>query len=240
MTIGCEVTAGTGGLTVSLAGRLGLRDVPPLRERLLMCLAEQPEALLLDLSALHVEQPPALTVFTALASQAARWPGTPVLLCTGSEEMWTLIAGLEQQIRLFTGLEHAREHLRGEGRAMPSHSEELLPVAGATRHARDVATEACLRWGLPDLTAPASLIVNELVANAIDHAGTMMTLRLSLRDRFLDIGVRDGSPARPPAPKPVPPEAAGGRGLLLVDALAYAWGCLPSADGKVMWAALHR
>ena len=42
---------------------------------------------------------------------------------------------------------------------------------------------------------------NLLVANAIDHAHTMMTLRLSLQRRYLNIAVRDGSP-RPPVPCP--------------------------------------
>jgi hypothetical protein len=36
----------------------------------------------------------------------------------------------------------------------------------------------------------------------------------------------------------VSPTAQGGRGMLLIDAVASRWGSLPLADGKVVWALL--
>ncbi|WP_328476912.1 ATP-binding protein [Actinoplanes sp. NBC_00393] len=241
MTVRSDVRDDDAGLVVTLTGRLGLADIVQLRDRLLKCLAEQPDALLVDLRDLHVDQPLALSVFTAVLRQAARWPGTPVLLCGPPPQTRALLlSGAYRRLPLFAGLDAARHHLADERRSVPSVREELLPVSGSPRHARDVATDACLRWDLPDLVAPASLIVTELVANVVDHAHTMMTLRLSLRTRYLNIAVRDGSPQHPPEPRPADPENPGGHGLLLVSSLADAWGCLPSDDGKVVWAALRR
>jgi anti-sigma regulatory factor (Ser/Thr protein kinase) len=81
------------------------------------------------------------------------------------------------------------------------------------------------------------LICSELVSNAVDHAGTMMMLRLSLGNGYLLVAVRDGSPAEPVLAARLP-TASRGRGLHLVSAVAHRWGFLPAHDGKVVWASL--
>ncbi|GIE31557.1 hypothetical protein Ait01nite_046020 [Actinoplanes italicus] len=241
MSIRCEVYGDGTTLIAELSGELRLSDSAPLRERLLKCLADQPDALLIDLSGMRVEQPLALAIFTAVLRQAARWPGTPILCYSPTGDTRELLsAKAYHRLPIFGSREAALAHLHDGRLTVPSISEELLPVGGSSRHARDVATEACLRWDLPDLIAPASLIVTELVANVVDHARTMMTLRLSLRPRYLNLAVRDGSHAPPVAAIPAHPEAKRGRGLLLVNELAYSWGHLPSDHGKVVWAALRR
>ena len=241
MTVQCAVGDDGDFLVAALSGELGMSDVVPLRVRLLKCLAEQPAALLVDLSALSVAEPLALAVFAAVGRQAARWPGTPVLLCAARPQTHgLLVRHAFNRLPLFTTLDDGRRHATTARRALPTVSDELLPISGAARQARNVTTDACLRWELPDLVAPASLIASELVSNVVDHAHTMMTLRLSLRRRYLTISVRDGSPEEPVPAGPQPPEGAGGRGLFLVQASAHSWGWLPSEGGKVVWAALPR
>ena len=90
------------------------------------------------------------------------------------------------------------------------------------------------RWSLPDLVGPAGVIANELVANGVDHAGSMMTLRISLRSHHLHLALRDDSPV---APQRRDDSAASGLGL--VDAMATGWGWLPTEDGKVVWAVIR-
>ena len=242
MTVRCAVgDEGDNLLVAALDGELGLSDVVPLRIRLLKCLAEQPEALLVDLSGLTVSEPLALAVFTAVNRQAARWPGTPVLLCAARPQTHALLTGAAfRQLPLFATVDHGRRHAGSARRTLPSIFDGLLPISGAARQARNVTTDACLRWDLPDLVAPASLVASELVSNVVDHAHTMMTLRLSLRRRYLSIAVRDGSPVAPEAPGPETPGGSGGRGLFLVQATAQSWGWLPTDGGKVVWAALAR
>ena len=241
MAVQCSVGGEGEDLLVALTGELGLPDVAPVRLRLLKCLAEQPGALLVDLAELTVAEPLALALFTAVTHQAARWPGTPVLFCDPPPATRDLLGGnAYRRLPVFDSTDAARAHARQERRTLPSLIDELLPIAGAARQARNVATDACLRWDLPHLVAPASLIVSELVSNVVDHAHTMMTLRLSLRRRYLNMAVRDGSSDAPVAPREVPADATGGRGLFLVQATAYTWGWLPTDDGKVVWAALQR
>ena len=241
MTVRCAVGEdGDDLLVATLTGDLGLADIVPLRVGLMKCLAEQPQALLVDLARLTVSEPLALAVFTAVHRQAARWPGTPVLLCAPRPRTRTMLAGAALHLPVFPTRAAARQHAGSARRALPSMSDELLPISGAARQARNVTTEACLRWELPGLVAPAGLVASELVSNVVDHAHTMMTLRLSLRRRFLNIAVWDGSPAEPVAPGPEPPDGPGGRGLFLVQATAHSWGWLPTDGGKVVWAALAR
>ncbi|MDP9799415.1 anti-anti-sigma factor [Catenuloplanes nepalensis] len=230
------VDPGDSRIVVTVCGELSVNEAGRLRTALLKCLAEQPEALLVDLSGMRVPEPSALTVFTAVVRQAATWPGTPVLLCAPAPAVAELLAGGGfGKLTMVAGLDEARSLLDAGDSGMLMVSDDLLPIRGASRHARDVVTDACMRWSLPQLVAPASVVAGEMVANVIDHAGTMMTLRVSLRPRFLYVAVRDGV-SEPP--DPVLPPFRPGSGLALINATATHWGWLPAADGKAVWAAL--
>lgn len=223
---------------VAVHGRLDLHGTSALRIVLLKCLAEQPEALLVELSAVELGDETALSVFTSVSRQATRWPGTPLLVCGPSPDVAALLGrGRYGKLPVYHDLEEGRRAM-AEGRAVvPSISDTLFPVPGAIRHARNLATEACATWDLPELVGPASLVASELVTNAIEHAGTMVTVRFTRRERYIHVAVRDGSAAEPVIAEEV---GAGdrGRGLKLVDSVAAHWGWLPSRDGKVVWATL--
>ena len=221
-------------IVVTVCGDLTHENAARVRSVLLKCLSDQPGAILVDLSGMTVSAPIALTVFAAITRQAASWPGIPVLICAAQPAVAAILdrGGPARLVRHPT-LAAARTGLVSRIQAPPLVVDDLLPVPGAARHARNMVTEACARWSLPHLTGPASLIVNELVANVIDHVGSMMTVRVSLRSRYLHISVRDGS-AHMPGKEARPATS----GLGLVASLATGWGCLSTGDGKVMWAVL--
>jgi anti-sigma regulatory factor (Ser/Thr protein kinase) len=83
----------------------------------------------------------------------------------------------------------------------------------------------------------AVLVTEELVSNARVHGDGPRTCRLALHDqgRCLRIEVDDTSPD---PPRPRTPDSAGGRGLVLVDQLAAAWGVHYYAHHKTVWAEL--
>ncbi|MEV6846982.1 ATP-binding protein [Actinoplanes sp. NPDC051411] len=238
MAVECAVTGDESGLVATLTGRLALADAAQVRVWLFKCLAEQPDALFVDVAGLTVEEPLALAVFSAVNRQAARWPGIPVLYCGPAQPVRDMLArGAYRRLPVADTVAQARGRAGVDGLTVPSLIDDLLPLPGAPRQARDVATEACLRWDLPDLVGAATVIASELVTNVVDHAGTMATMRISLRPRFVTIGVRDGSTVEPRRGTPGP---YGGRGLLLVEAMAHSWGWLPVDGGKVVWASLSR
>jgi anti-sigma regulatory factor (Ser/Thr protein kinase) len=82
----------------------------------------------------------------------------------------------------------------------------------------------------------ATLLVSEVVTNAILHARTTVTLTVEVAGGVVRIAVRDGSPV-PPRIHSFARTSATGRGLRLLDRLAKRWGvdADPATGGKVVW-----
>ncbi|MFJ7773218.1 ATP-binding protein [Streptomyces sp. NPDC097107] len=101
------------------------------------------------------------------------------------------------------------------------------------RRLRRLVRASLTHWRRPDLVETAELLLTELATNALRHAhGPDIGVRVQLQDDHLVIEVNDGSPLVP-VPRCAGPDDENGRGLLLVEALAGAWGV--SADGTTTW-----
>lgn len=102
------------------------------------------------------------------------------------------------------------------------------------RQARQHVARAC--DGLArDLVEIAQLLATELVTNALDHGAGEITLGITRSEHDLRVDVGDDAPSRPRASVP-PADQVRGRGMLLVEAMAAAWGVEPPADkGKRVW-----
>ena len=113
----------------------------------------------------------------------------------------------------------------------------LAPEPAELRTARRFVDETLMDWGLESIGEGARLITSELSANAVLHARTdfRVTLRsVGLGHLRIEVGT-----GRPRMPSPAEPhQAASGRGLVLVGALATSWGNQVVGDGKVVWAEL--
>ncbi|WP_406069436.1 ATP-binding protein [Micromonospora sp. NBC_01638] len=235
--ITCDVHTTTPVAIVRLKGALDLGSMRSVHQALTDALVDQPEALIVDLAEVNVKDRLALSVFAATARRAEEWPAVPVVLCAPSPvaARWlaesttcrvvpvsadcaeaTLVAGSTSTLRMRTRLE---------------------PVAEACRRARELVTDACARWNLPDASGPAALVLSELVGNVVRHAGTPMQVTVTLRRPYLHLAVVDGSRAKA-RPGGTNLHAEGGRGLLLVRELAQKWGSVPAGQGKAVWAML--
>lgn len=96
---------------------------------------------------------------------------------------------------------------------------------------RDLLTHA----GLEGLADEATLLVSEVVTNAVLHAATRIELVCKLETGRLCVEVRDRSPVLP-GRRHYHDDAMTGRGLGLVEQLASAWGVEPdSTGGKTVW-----
>jgi anti-sigma regulatory factor (Ser/Thr protein kinase) len=79
------------------------------------------------------------------------------------------------------------------------------------------------------------LLASELATNAVLHARTDYEIRLYLTsDDAVRMEVADQN-SRLPSVASVPTDATSGRGLLIVQALASAWGIENQGDGKLVW-----
>lgn len=127
--------------------------------------------------------------------------------------------------------------------------QRLSATPRGARLARRLAGVQLAAWGIPHgcgLAEDVELVVGELAANAVLHGrvpGRDFEVRLGYDGLRVRIEVSDARGDR------LPPEVAaavdpwsseGGRGLVLVRALARDWGVTPRAPGpgKTVWACL--
>ncbi len=102
---------------------------------------------------------------------------------------------------------------------------------------RQVARRFLGRWQDAALVDDALLVITELVENAVQHTAGEGELVLCHRDGLLRIEVADTSSELPRVLQP-DPSRIGGRGLLLIAALAQSWGTRSRTSGKIVWAEL--
>jgi len=208
-----------------------------------LCLAGPSASIIIDLHDLGdthgVSQP-----YWAAAWRAARLAPTPVRLTLCLPTTTTLDNLLRHMQRprpmLFATMPEAR--IATAGRVPRSHQLQarLAPSPESVRAARDLVTQACRTWNLPQ-SHDAWLIISELAGNAVEHAGTNFVVTVSRNGTRLHLAVRDGVTRFPQLSEPAPighqdPLNERGRGLRLVHATAAAWGAMPTRGGKVVWA----
>ncbi|MBX9421890.1 MULTISPECIES: ATP-binding protein [Streptomyces] len=119
---------------------------------------------------------------------------------------------------------------------------ELPALTASVARARRLAEERLILWGCgPGIRDTVSLVVSELVTNAVVHtASGRVVCEIREDEETLRIAVRDeGGPAGP-CIRDNCGEDERGRGLLIVDALCTAWGADRTGLGtaQVVWAEL--
>jgi anti-sigma regulatory factor (Ser/Thr protein kinase) len=126
---------------------------------------------------------------------------------------------------------------------MAAQAGPLISTVGLDRGtagpsaARRFVEETLRLWSCEQLIEDARLVVSELVTNAATHASSSARVELRLLSGTLRIGVSDRGGGAP-EPQPIDVYRPGGRGLLLVSAVAVAWGVEGEAHGKTVWAEL--
>ena len=102
--------------------------------------------------------------------------------------------------------------------------------------ARRLITAQLAAWRINgEASAMTVLLVSELVTNAMRHGRDPIRMLAGTTPSGLRVEVYDGNGDVFPAIRDLRPDAPGGRGLRLVDALADRWGAVAAADGKCVW-----
>ena len=127
----------------------------------------------------------------------------------------------------------------------PTYSRTFPCEPETAEIGRKLVRDALHVWRLEDLADGATLIISELVANAVRHT-TCREIRLTVRRSNatrVRVGVVDRAPAHLPVLRQADHDGESGRGLLLIDAVADCWGYDLRGSrrhrwGKEVWAEL--
>ena len=112
----------------------------------------------------------------------------------------------------------------------------LRALASSSSEGRVAVRDFLLSIDRMDLTPDILLVVSELVANAVMHARTPMTLSAETDGDGVRVAVADGSHVLPHW-SPRSPTSMAGRGLPLIARLSRSWGVEPlPGGGKRVWA----
>lgn len=124
--------------------------------------------------------------------------------------------------------------------ARPAPAHRPLPLGvHAVAEARRFVRQTLAGWGAADeLVGTATLVVSELVTNAVLYGYGTATLQLRREPDAVLVEVSDRSAAMP-ATRPTHDESEIGRGLHIIEAVCTDWGVRPeAAGGKVVWCRL--
>jgi PAS domain S-box-containing protein len=111
----------------------------------------------------------------------------------------------------------------------------LEPMPQSARRARQLVTDVLDEAGQLELTDAATLLVSELVTNAVLHARTGMDVSVFASSQGVRVEVTDHNPL-PPQRRGYSTAATTGRGLAMVDMIAERSGTETGGDGgKTVW-----
>jgi hypothetical protein len=117
---------------------------------------------------------------------------------------------------------------------MESVETQLPSSMSSPQLARAFLRSTLETWKLDGFGEVTELLATELVANVVTHVGSPMTLRIQRNSSTMRVELQDPSTAMPVVRHPDSAEEHG-RGVLLIDELASAWGVEPRTDGKTVW-----
>jgi len=238
--LACVLEAEAPIAVVRLDGQLDFATAVDVRTILHKTLAVQPTAIVVDMTGVTVVEDLVLTVFAAFARAAAEWPGCPVLLGVVDPVVRDAIdrMAVSRTTSVYGGRTAALAAAEAV-RAPFRFRQRLGSTTAAPLFARSMVSDACEAWELDQLRDEAELLITEMVTNAMRHVGGELELVITLRDRFVHLSVRDGSRKMPVRTLPDPETGEGGRGLLVMDAVASGWGSTALPTGKAVWATLR-
>jgi len=207
----------------------------------------QPDIVLLDCTL------PGVDAFDALPALRTAAPEARIVLVSGHDPADLRLASrsagavgyltkatparrLAAELDALVGLVDAVEQLLSEA------SRRFDQDAQTPRAARRFVSEALMGWDDDegDLTDTVTLLVSELVTNAVVHAGSDVEVMVRLTPTAARVEVTDAS-TDGVAPRDATAEEDSGRGLALVGNLARRWGVRAApGGGKTVWFEVER
>ena len=221
----------------AVSGELSLPSPDLLTRSLSKALAD-PGRVLVDVAGLRLGSPAAVQVFPALLADAGGWPAARLVLLGADPLLARTLSALRVTTTVPLAAEEATARLLLNQRPpVVARHRDLECELSSARRARLFVDAACIDWQLEVIRDDAMVVVSELVANAVVHAGTGCRVVLRYGARGLTIAVYDHAPDLALPLRPVT-ESQRGHGLFMVAALSLHWGLSRGRNEKCVWAFL--
>jgi hypothetical protein len=237
-----SVSSGTAGQACLLTvdGVLDSSTYLTLRDSVVKAALDEPQAVLVDVSALTVPAPSAWAVFTSAQWLVDTWPAVQVhLVCDDASTRKTMARnGITRYVRVHRTVGAALEALIDTRRTRQRASLELPGALASLRAARMFVTERLAEWSFQALTPVATIVVNVFVENVLEHTLGGLTVVLEADGKTITVSVRDESSKPAARHEDVHRGSEQISGLAIVASVCRAWGSAPTPSGKTVWAVL--
>jgi hypothetical protein len=247
LSVGVVADASGAVIEMTVHGRWSQQLAGKAAATLQLCLAGPTASIIVDLHSLADSNGMSRPFWVAVERTARLGPAPfRLALCLTPKTMLDnrLRHSAAHQPLLFATMPEARQAI-AERLPHPRRVQtRLAPQPESVPAAREIVARACRTWQLSELRDDATIVMSELVANAVRHAGTDFVVTVSSSGSALHLAVRDGDTRFPRLLDPNPDGRASAveqeHGLRLVHSVAAAWGAMPARGGKVVWATVSR
>src|SRR5918994_2358204 len=193
---------------------------------------------LVDVSGLRLAWRPAILLFPSILAGAGGWPRARLGVFGADAELARTLTVLRVTSTVPVAPDEATARLLLNQRPpVVARHLHLGCELSSARRARLFVEGACTDWQLEVIRDDAMVVVSELVANAVVHAGTGCQVVLRYGARGLTIAVYDHAPGLALPLRPIT-ESQRGHGLFMVAALSLHWGLSRGRGEKCVWAFL--
>ncbi len=210
-----------------------------LRNNVIKAALDQPQAVLVDVSALEVAAPSAWSVFTSARWHVSTWPDVPIMLVCGHAHGRAAIArnGVARYVPVYPTVDAALAAANDQSRRGRRRVRAELPASPTSlRRSRELVADTLMGWSNTELVPVATVIVNVFVENVLKHTSSAPLLRVETDSTTVTVAVEDSNSA----PAVRREERFGGQerisGLAIVAAVSRVWGSTPTSTGKTVWA----
>lgn len=229
---------GTARLLIA-EGVLDTSTYRELRNAIVKAALEELIAVIIDVNGLDVESASTWSVFTSARWHVSTWPDVPIVLVCGDQAAASRIraGGVTRYVPVYPTRESALAAVGEIRRTGRRRGRALLPAAdNSAALGRALIRQWLTAWEQVGLIPVACTVATILIENVLAHTESAPTLIVEHQADVVTIAVQDES--HRPAVRLEDAERGAEviSGLAIVAALSRAWGSIPSATGKTVWA----
>lgn len=233
-----DVIRRPGHALVSMTGTLDTWTYREVRDSVIKAALDDHDAVVADVSELTAGAITAWAAFTSARWHVSVWPDVPVILVCDDEVERAKIrgSGIARFVPVVADEPAAVAVLGDHHRSRRRARRVLATSPESVGAARRFVAECLTAWSRQDAVLTASAVTTVLVENVLTHTRSHPVVTVETVGDLVTVAVGDDNPRAAVRHEAATNSAHTVSGLAVVAALTRAWGCIPAAGGKTVWA----